>query len=650
MSASAVLHGTYDYREVARSVLIAIAASYAALDLAGRVTAARGRARMAWLGGGATAMGIGIWEMHLKGMLAFHLPVPVEYHWPTGLAALLMAICASAVALYVTSRQKMGRTEALTGSLVMGAGIAGLHYLLMGAMRLPAITLYTPFLVTCSILLAILFSFIALSMAFGLREETRWNIWRRLGSATVMGVAISAMHYTGMDAATFFPGPPPDLSHAVSITAVGSFGVAVTTLIVLAGAVVTSSVDRRASAEIRRLNQDLERHVADRTLQLETVNQSLRKEIVERERIEAALRKQKEIFQKVFENIPVMIAFAGPNRRLELVNPEFERVIGWTLEEVRTRNVAIFAELFPDPHDRQVVRDAISASTRKWIDLKVKVRSGDAIEVVAALVHFSDGSIVGIAKDVTELKRTETELQEAKDKLALVTRMQAMGELAAAIAHEVNQPLTAIITNGNFCLRRLADATPDPDQLQAAITEIVNDGERASAIISRIRGVLTRRAPQRTELSVNQVIQEVTHLVGHELSRHRVSWSTDLAADLPRVRGDAVQLQQVLINLILNAVEAMKVSAERPRKILVRSARNADDVLVQVRDSGPGIEPEVATLIFEPFFTTKAEGTGMGLSISRSIVQSHGGELMLIPSPLGALFQLTLPGAATPHD
>jgi PAS domain S-box-containing protein len=352
----------------------------------------------------------------------------------------------------------------------------------------------------------------------------------------------------------------------------------------------------------------------------------------------------------VFENIPVMIAFAGPNRRLELVNPEFERILGWTLEEVRTRNVAIFAELFPDPHDRQVVRDAISASTREWIDLKVKLRSGDAIEVVAALVHLSDGSIVGIAKDVTELKRTETELQEAKDKLALVTRMQAMGELAAAIAHEVKQPLTAIITNGNFCLRRLADATPDPDQLQAAITEIVNDGERASAVISRIRGVLTRRAPQRTELSVNQVIQEVTHLVGHELSRHRVSWSTDLAADLPRVRGDAVQLQQVLINLILNAVEAMKVSAERPREILVRSARNADGVFVQVRDSGPGIEPEVANLIFEPFFTTKTEGTGMGLSISRSIVQSHGGELMLIPSPLGALFQFTLPGAATPHD
>jgi two-component system, sensor histidine kinase and response regulator len=286
MSASAALPGTYDYREVVRSVLIAIAASYAALDLAGRVTAARGRARMAWLSGGASAMGIGIWEMHLKGMLAFHLPVPVEYHWPTSLVALFVAIYASAVALYVTGRQKMGRTEALTGSLIMGAGIAGLHYLLMAAMRLPAITLYAPLLVTCSILLAILFSFIALIMAFGLREETRWSLWRRLGSATVMGAAISAMHYTGMAAATFFPGSPPDLTHAVSITGIGGSGVVITTLIVLAGAVVTSSVDRRAGAEIQRLNLHLERRVAERTSQLETVNQSLREEIVERERIE----------------------------------------------------------------------------------------------------------------------------------------------------------------------------------------------------------------------------------------------------------------------------------------------------------------------------------------------------------------------------
>src|ERR1700736_4033801 len=154
ISANAPLTGSYDYSEVARSVLIAIAASYAALDLAGRVTAASGRARAAWLTGGATAMGIGIWTMHFKGMLAFLLPVPVEYHWPTVLASLLVAILASAVALYVASRQKMGPVEVLTGSVILGGGLAGMHYIGMAAMRLPAITHFSPVLVTCSILLA----------------------------------------------------------------------------------------------------------------------------------------------------------------------------------------------------------------------------------------------------------------------------------------------------------------------------------------------------------------------------------------------------------------------------------------------------------------------------------------------------------------
>src|ERR1700678_3939841 len=143
ISANAVITGSYNYGEVARSVLIAIAASYAALDLAGRVTAAGGRIRLAWLGGGAVAMGIGIWAMHFKGMLAFELPVPVEYHWPTILASLLVAILASAVALYVASRQKVGTVEALTGSVVMGAGIAGMHYIGMAAMRMPAMTRYS---------------------------------------------------------------------------------------------------------------------------------------------------------------------------------------------------------------------------------------------------------------------------------------------------------------------------------------------------------------------------------------------------------------------------------------------------------------------------------------------------------------------------
>ncbi|MGA9393330.1 MAG: MHYT domain-containing protein, partial [Candidatus Sulfotelmatobacter sp.] len=236
VSSKAALVGYYDYGEVALSVFIAIAASYAALDLTGRVTAARGWIRLAWLSGGAVAMGLGIWAMHFKGMLAFHLPVPVDYHWPTVLASLLVAIFASAFGLYVASRQKMGRREALTGSVIMGAGIAGLHYSSMAAMRLPAITRYSPLLVTASILLAALFCLIALLLAFDLREETRWSVPRRLGSAIVMGAAVSAMHYTGMAAANFIPAPPPDLTHAVSISALGNDAIGIVTLIVLAAA------------------------------------------------------------------------------------------------------------------------------------------------------------------------------------------------------------------------------------------------------------------------------------------------------------------------------------------------------------------------------------------------------------------------------
>src|ERR1700756_1892337 len=160
ISADSVLSGSFDYGEVARSVLIAIVASYAALDLLGRLTSARGRIRLTWLSGGAIAMGLGIWAMHFKGMLAFRLPVPVEYHWPTVLASLLVAILASVVALYVASRQKMGLVAAFTGSIFISAGIAGMHYIGMAAMRLPAITRYSPLLVTFSILLAILFSLV----------------------------------------------------------------------------------------------------------------------------------------------------------------------------------------------------------------------------------------------------------------------------------------------------------------------------------------------------------------------------------------------------------------------------------------------------------------------------------------------------------
>ena len=278
-------------------------------------------------------MGIGIWAMHFKGMLAFHLPVPVEYHWPTVLASLLVAILASAVALYVASRQKMGRVEALTGSLMMGGGIAGMHYMGMAAMRLPATTRFSPLLVTFSVLFAILFSLVALLMAFDLREETKWTVPRRLGSGIVMGGAISAMHYTGMAAASFIAASPPDLSHAVSISPFANNGIAIVTLIVLVAAMVTSSVDRRASVEVQRVNQELERRVAERTLELEAVNQALRREIAERERADEAVRRSEDRLRLVVDTLPALVWSKLRDGPADFLNQRFREYTGLTLEE-----------------------------------------------------------------------------------------------------------------------------------------------------------------------------------------------------------------------------------------------------------------------------------------------------------------------------
>ena len=246
-------------------------------------------------------------------------------------------------------------------------------------------------------------------------------------------------------------------------------------------------------------------------------------------------------------------------------------------------------------------------------------------------------------KEMLERQRAEEALLEAQAELARVTRALGMGELVATIAHEVNQPLTAIVTNGNFCSRRLEGATPNLYELRAAITEIVSDGARASAIISRIRALLMKGVPDRTKLDINQVIQEVARLLRHELTRSRVSLRTDLAPDLPYVLGDRVQLQQVMLNLIMNGIDAMSMINDRPRELLIQSAKHSEGVLIQVQDSGPGIDPGQADRIFEPFFTDKPEGIGMGLSISRSIVESHGGRLWAVPGARGALFEFSLP-------
>ena len=220
-----VLRGSYDYRLVAVSVLLAMLASYAALDLAGRLAVARGRVRSVWLTGGAAAMGLGIWSMHYIGMLAYDLPVVVLYHWPTVLVSLKAAVLASAVALWMASRNRMGALSATVGGVLMGTGIASMHYIGMEAMRLPAMCHYSPGLVTLSVALAVVISWAALWLTFRLRNEKTAIGMRRLAAAVVMGAAIPTMHYTGMAAVTFIPAAGiVELSYTVHVSSLGVCG------------------------------------------------------------------------------------------------------------------------------------------------------------------------------------------------------------------------------------------------------------------------------------------------------------------------------------------------------------------------------------------------------------------------------------------
>ena len=252
VSPAHIMAGSYDYWLVALSVVIAVLASYSALDLAGRVTAA-----LPWRGAHGVAdgrrggNGLGIWSMHYVGMLAFRLPVPVQYDWPTVLLSLLAAMFASAIALFVASRTTMGLARAAIGSVFMGGAIAEMHYIGMAAMRLPAMCSYSMAIVAVSVVLAIVISFVALLLTFHFRGETTSGGWRKALSAVVTGAAIPVMHYTGMAAASFTatPGVHGDLSHALSISTLGLAGIVVVTFILLGFTVLTSLLDRRFSAQ-----------------------------------------------------------------------------------------------------------------------------------------------------------------------------------------------------------------------------------------------------------------------------------------------------------------------------------------------------------------------------------------------------------------
>jgi len=620
------LIGSYNYALVALSVLIAIFASYAALNLAGRVTAAGGWARAVWLLGGASAMGTGIWSMHYIGMLAFILPIPVAYHWPTVLQSLLAAILASVVALGVVSRQKMDAFRALAGSVLMGAGISSMHYIGMAAMRLPAVCQFDSFLVVLSVVFAILISLAALWITFHFRDAKKGIGWEKLAGAVVMGAAIPVMHYTGMAAASFTPSVmPADLSHAVSISALGTAGIAAVTFIVLGLALLTSWMDRRFAAQ---------------TLELQ----------------EEKLQQSEHRFRDLVNSVEGIVWEADvPSFQYLFVSKQAERVLGYPVE--RWLSEPTFWQDHVHPEDREWALQFCQSATAEKRDHDFEYRmiaaDGSVVWLHDRVTVVVEGDRVtrarGVMVDLTNRKQAEERLRQAQADLAHVSRVSTMGELTASLAHEVNQPIAASVTNANTCLRWLAANPPNVEEACAAAMRIVKDGKRAAEIISRIRLLFKKGAPERELIDVNEVILEMIVLLRSEAMRYSIAVRTELASDLPHAMGDRVQLQQVLMNLMLNGIDAMKdMGAGGELTIKSQPAENGQ-LLISVTDTGVGLPPQQAE-IFNPFFTTKPHGTGMGLPISRSIVESHGGRLWAADSsPCGATFYFTLPSKAEAH-
>jgi signal transduction histidine kinase len=245
----------------------------------------------------------------------------------------------------------------------------------------------------------------------------------------------------------------------------------------------------------------------------------------------------------------------------------------------------------------------------------------------------------------TRRRRAEEEARDRMAELAHMNRRAAAGELSASIAHEISQPLAAIVSSANAALRWLARKTPNLEEATAALKQIVSDGHRAGEVIATVRAMYRKDAQDKTRHDINEIVAEVLGLLRAELQRHQISVRNALTAGLPLVRVDQVQLQQVILNLVMNAVEAMEVVSNRPRVLNIRSEVNGTgDVLLTIEDSGSGIDPEHLDRIFQPFFTTKLKGMGMGLSICRSIIEAHGGRLWASPGyPHGTVIHLVLP-------
>src|SRR5262245_24397241 len=391
-----------------------------------------------------------------------------------------------------------------------------------------------------------------------------------------------------------------------------------------------SAARKRAESLLRRARDEQEAKVQERTADLHQVNETLR------ERADLLDLTHDTVFVRDIRDVITYWNRGAAER------------YGWQKEEaVGQVSHDLLWTIFPAPLEE--INTELLGTGRWEGELVHTKRDGTQVVVASrwSLQRDEQENPVAILEtnnDITERKRAEEALQKTQTELAHVARVTTLGELATSIAHEINQPLAAIVTNGSAGLRWLAGAAPSLDDAREVLQCIIDDAQRASTIITRIRALLRKTATEKTWLNLSQLVHEVVRLTQHEIVRQGVTLCVEVAADLPPVWGDRVQVQQVLLNLVLNAIEAMAGVAQGPRELVIRARQEtADTVQAAVEDTGVGIAPEQLEAIFTAFYTTKAQGLGMGLAISRTIVEQHGGRLRAVPHDgPGATVQFTL--------
>jgi two-component system cell cycle sensor histidine kinase/response regulator CckA len=752
--------GSYDPAFVTISILVAMLASYVALDLAGRVRSDSGAARLGWLAGGATIMGLGIWSMHFIGMLAFHLPVPIGYDVPLMVLSMIVAIVGSLVGLMVVGKPP---ATLVAGGITMGGGVAGMHYIGMASMRVEAARSYFAPTVALSIVIAMLASVGALWLVFRLRSADTRTTRVKILSALLMGVAISGMHYTGMAAARFAPGGA-FANSAYYILASGRFdgalvalailviGIAVVALVVDGSMQARAAITKRLLEQTEQLSQSEQRTrliidnaldavismsssgvISDWSAQAERMfgwsraeamgqlmsdtiiphryrdghNKGLKKflatgegpvlnkrieitalgrdgrefpvelaispakvgnewtfsafirDLTEKKNAEEAARLGEQRYRDLFEDIPVGLYRSTAAGHLIDANPAMVSMLGYP--SIEALLAAPATSMYIDPTDR-LRRTAQLAGDGAVLDFEVRMRRADGTVIwVKESTHVKrrpDGRVLlyeGVLEDITE--RVEKRSLEAQ--LRQTSKMEAVGQLAGGVAHDFNNLLTVIMSYSAMLLDDLDPSEP----IHADLREIAAAADRAAGLTRQLLAFSRQQVMQPRVLDINGVIVDVENMfrriIGEDIELQII-----LDADVARINADPGQLEQVLMNLVDNARDAMpaggrlsirtsnsKLSAESAAGTL--HAPDGEYVMLAVSDTGTGMAREVQQRLFDPFFTTKDQGrgTGLGLSTVYGIVKQSGGEIYVYSEVgQGSTFKVYFPRHASSED